>query len=133
MTGPAIQALVSLAGVIALWRLCGRFGLGGDVRIRDDEAAARLASESLDGFHAVQIGIDRAGIGAILRDDLGRVLLLRRHGVHFAARLLDNHSGVRLDRNFLTITTDDRHFGVTTLNLGPQAQVWAGSFRRLGG
>jgi hypothetical protein len=59
-------------------------------------------------------------------------MLLRRHGVHFAARLLERHDGIRLDRQFLTIGTGERTFGTVTLDLGEQAQVWAGSLRRLG-
>ena len=61
------------------------------------------------------------------------MLLLRRHGAHFASRLLDSHAGIRLDRNFLTLATNDRHFGEVTLDLGAQAQVWAASLRRLSG
>lgn len=75
--------------------------------------------------------LDRAGIGALLRDSAGRVMLLRRHGARWAARLLDSHAGVRLDRTFMTIASSDRTFGAVTLDLGDQAQVWAGSLRRI--
>ena len=84
------------------------------------------------GFDATEVTLDRAGIGALLRDADGRVMLIRRHGARFAARLIDRDADTRLDRNFLTIATSDRRFGKVTLDLGPQAQVWAGSFRRLG-
>ena len=127
-----VQGLGSLAAVLLLWLACARLNPGGDPRIRDAETARRLADEAVDGFSAVDIGLDRAGIGALLRDGEGRVMLLRRHGVHYAARLLDGRALVRLDRHFLIITPADRGFGTITLNLGPQAQVWAGSFRRLG-
>ena len=50
----------------------------------------------------------------------------------FAARLLDNHSDTRLDRNFLTIGTGDTSFGKVALDLGDKAQVWAGSLRHVG-
>lgn len=132
MTGLLVQILLSLVGVLLVGLVARWLGLGGDLRIRDEATARRLAAEAIDGFEAVEIAIDRAGIGAVLRDPRDRVLLLRRHGVHFVGRLLDDHSGARLDRNFLTITTGDQQFGTVTLNLGPQAQVWAGSFRRLG-
>ena len=75
--------------------------------------------------------LDRAGIGALLRDSAGRMILLRRHGVHWVARLLDSHAGVRLDRSFMTIATSDKTFGAITLDLGDQAQAWAGSLRRI--
>ena len=55
--------------------------------------------------------MDRAGIGALLRNSRGQVMLLRRHGVHFVARLLDGHGGVRLDRNFLTLSSEGASAG----------------------
>jgi len=93
----------------------------------------RLAGEVLYGFNATDLAIDRAGIGALLRDSQGRIMLLRRHGAHFAARLLDSHADSRLDRNFLTIGTGESTFGKVTLDLGDKAQVWASSLRHLGG
>jgi hypothetical protein len=136
VTGIAVLAIRFAASLIAigLLALLARWlGLGGDLRIRDDAQARDLAREAVPGFEPAEIAIDRAGIGALLRDAAGRVLLLRRHGTHFAARLLDSHAETRLDHNFLTIATSDRSFGAFTLDLGPQAQIWAGSFRRLGG
>jgi hypothetical protein len=133
LAGLALQLAGSLVAILALFLFARWLGLGGDVRLRDEETARRLAQEAIFGFRPVEIGLDRAGIGALMRDAEGRVLLLRRHGTHFAARLLDDHSGVQLNRNFLTIATGDRWFGKVTLDLGPAAQVWAGSFRRLGG
>ena len=132
MIAIAVQVGLSALAIVLLAWLTGWLGLGGDVRLRDEAAARRLAGEAVHGFDAVEVTLDRAGIGGLLRDGRGRVMLLRRHGARFAARLLDSHAGARLDRNFLTITTGDRSFGTVTLDLGPQAQVWAGSFRRLG-
>lgn len=137
MTGPGVTALAfqlggSVAAVLLLTWLAHALGLGGDVRLRDEATARRLAGNAIAGFTPVTLVLDRAGIGALLRDADDRVMLLRRHGVHFAARLLDSHAGARLDRNFLTLTTGDRWFGAVTLDLGPAAQEWAGSFRRLG-
>ena len=128
----AIQLLSSLAAVLLLAACAWRLGLGGDVRIRDESEARQLAQEAIWGFEAVAVGLDRAGIGALLRDAAGRVMLLRRHGVHFAARLLESHEGIRLDRNFLVIATGERAFGTVTLDLREEAQAWAGTLRRLG-
>ena len=126
------QFAISLAAVLLLVLLARQLGLGGDVRLRG-EAQARAESEAaLGGFDPVDIAIDRAGIGALLRDGQGRVMLLRRHGAQFAARLLDSHADTRLDRNFLTIGTGETTFGQITLDLGDRAQVWAASLRRLG-
>jgi len=108
-------------------------GLGQDVRLRDESHARQLANAAVSDFEAASLTLDRARTGALLRDGNGRVMLLRRHGAHFAARLLDNHAFARLDRNFLTIGTGETAFGSVTLDLGDQAQVWASSFRRLEG
>lgn len=132
MSQAAIQLGGSLVAILLLAWLAQRLGLGGDPRIRDESEARRLAGEAIWGFEAVEIGLDRAGTGALLRDRAGRVLLLRRHGAHFAARLLDSHEGIRLDRNFLVIAAGERAFGTVTLDLREQAQTWAGTLRRLG-
>ena len=131
MIGQALQFAGSLIAILALAWLARRLGLGGDPRLRDPEQARRLASEALCGFEANDLVLDRAGIGALLRDSSGRIMLLRRHGVHWVARLLDSHAGIRLDRNFMTIATSDRAFGAITLDLGDQAQTWASSLRRV--
>ncbi len=131
MSALAVQLAASLAAIVLLAGLAHWLGLGGDVRLRDESEACELAAAALAGFAAREVVLDRARIGALLRDSQGRVMLLRRHGVHFAARLLDSHAGVRLDRNFLHIATRDRSFGAVTLDLGPAAQAWAGSLRHL--
>ena len=131
MIGQALQFAGSLIAILALAWLARRLGLGGDPRLRDPEQARRLASEALCGFEANDLVLDRAGIGALLRDSSGRIMLLRRHGVHWVARLLDSHAGIRLDRSFMTISTSDRAFGAITLDLGDQAQTWASSLRRV--
>jgi len=130
-------ALILLAGstvaVVLLALLARALGLGGDPRLRDEAAVRAIAEAAVCGFEPVEMAIDRAGIGALLRDAQGRVMLIRRHGAHFAGRLLDRRTDARLNHNFLTIATGERSFGSITLDLGAQAQVWAGSFRRLGG
>ncbi|MFM5953488.1 MAG: hypothetical protein ACKOPE_04200 [Novosphingobium sp.] len=127
-----IQVGASLLAILLLAWAVGRMGLGADVRIRDEAQARQLARAAVFGFRPRELALDRAGIGALLRDDQGRVMLLRRHGAHFAARLLDSHAFARLDRNFLTIGTGEKAFGSVTLDLGENAQIWASSLRRLG-
>lgn len=124
--GGSLVAILALAG-IARW-----LQLGEDVRLRDMDEARALAEAAVCGFDPVEIALDRAGIGALLRDAQGRVLLLKRHGARFAARLLSGHRDSRLDRNFLTVSTGDKRFGTVTLDLGAEAGVWAASLRRLG-
>ncbi len=121
----------SLVAILVLAWLAYKLGLGGDARIRSEEQARELAEEAICGFDAVDVAIDRAGMGALLRARDGRVLLLRRHGTHFASRLLDGHAHTRLDQGFLTLATSDRTFGSVTFDLGQQAGEWAASLRRL--
>ena len=132
MVAQLIQLGASLAAILLLAGLARWLGLGRDVRLQGEAEARRLAQAALCGFVPAELAIDRAGIGALLRDHQGRVMLLRRHGAHFAARLLDSHAFARLDRNFLTVGTGEARFGKITLDLGDQAAVWASSLRRLG-
>jgi len=134
--GPALiiaaQTLVSLIMVIALWLVARALRLGGDERIADKAHAAHLAEAAMTGFHAEDITLDRARIGALVRNSEGRILLIRRHGARFVASELTTHADIRLDRHTLTLETGDRRFGTLTLDLGAEAQIWAASLRRLG-
>ena len=127
----AIQLALSAALILAVAWLARKLALGSDVRLRDEGEARALARAAVCGFEPRELTLDRAGIGALARDRDGRVMLLRRHGAQFAARLLDSHAFARLDRNFLTIGSGERYFAPVTLDLGEQAQVWAASLRRL--
>ena len=133
MTAELLKLAGSIAAILALAWAARRMDLGGDRRIRSEAEARALADEAICGFDPVDMAIDRAGIGALLRDAEGRILLLRRHGAHFAARLLDSHAFARLDQGFLTIGTGETRFGKVTLDLGPKAQVWAAGLRHLQG
>jgi len=127
--------LLKLGGSIAAILFIAWFArflrLGGDVRIRSEEQAREIANETCCGFDPVEIAIDKAGIAALLRDADGRHLLVRRHGVQWAGRLLDRHNDSRLDQNFLTVGTGEKTFGSVTLNLGSQASHWAAGLRNL--
>ncbi len=127
-----IMAGVSLIAILLVSLLSSKLGLGGDNRLRSEDQARELAAATVCGFDPVDIALDRAGIGALLRDEAGQVMLLRRHGAHFVGRLLDQNAFARLDRHLLTIGPGERLFGGITLDLGDQAQVWAASLRRLG-
>lgn len=128
----AVTTLISLVMVLGLYALSRALGLGGDVRLTDAGHARALAEASVTGFDPVDISLDRARIGALVRSRDGRVMLIRRHGARFVGRVLTSHEGVRLDRTTLTLDTEDRAFGTLTLDLGAAAQEWAASLRRLG-
>lgn len=121
----------SAVAILTLAWLARTMGLGGDVRIRDANHARFLANQAIDGFEPVDLVLDKAGIGALLRDADGRQLLLRRHGAAWVGRLLDNRVEARLDHDFLTIGTGEAAFGKITLHLGDAAQIWAAGLRRL--
>ena len=131
MTILLLKLAGSVVAILFLAWFAHWLNLGGDVRIRSDEQAREIADQVLCGFDPVDIAIDKAGIGALMRDAEGRHLLVRRHGAQFAGRLLDRHSDTRLDQNFLTVGTGEKTFGKVTLNLGPQAQYWAAGLRHL--
>ncbi len=131
MTIVLLKLAGSIVAILFLAWLAKYLKLGGDLRIRSDEQARAIAGQVLYGFEPVDIAIDKAGIGALMRDAGGRHLLVRRHGAQFAGRLLDRHSDTRLDQNFLTVGTGEKTFGKVTLNLGPQAQYWAAGLRHL--
>lgn len=131
--GFAAQIAGSLIAILALAWIAHRLGLGGDARVRSEDEVRVLADEAIHGFEPVDIALDRAGMGALCRDGAGRVLLLRRHGSHWASRLLDSHAHTRLDQGFLTLATADRRFGSVTFDLGDKAPIWAASLRRITG
>ena len=131
MTIILLKLAGSVVAIFFLAWLAKYLKLGGDLRIRSDEQARAIADQVLYGFEPVDIAIDKAGIGALMRDAGGRHLLVRRHGSQFAGRLLDRHSDTRLDQNFLTVGTGEKTFGKVTLNLGSQAQYWAAGLRHL--
>ena len=121
----------SLLAILGLAWLAKLLNLGGDLRIRDAAHAREIANEAVYGFDATDIVIDRAGMGALLKDAQGHQMLIRRHGAGFVGRLLDQNIEARLDQNFLTIGTGERTFGTITLNLGDAAQYWAAGLRHL--
>lgn len=131
MTLELLKLAGSVAAILFIAWLARYWGLGGDVRLRSEDQARAIAEEVIVGFEPTQIAIDKAGIGALMRDAQGRHLLVRRHGAQWAGRLLDRHSETRLDQNFLTVGTGERTFGTVTLNLGDQAQYWAAGLRHL--
>lgn len=129
--GALIQLAASLVAVLFVAWLVKAMGLGADPRIADAAHAIRLAEEAETGFGGVDVARDRAGYAAIVRNAEGRMMLVRAHGNHFAARAVDASVIGRLDKNFLTLATPERTFGAVTLQLGKDAGVWAARMRAL--
>lgn len=126
-----IQLGASLVAVFFVAWLVKRMGLGADPRIQDADHAIRLAEEAEAGFNGVEVARDRAGFSAIVRNAGGRMMLVRAHGNHFAARPVDTEVVGRLDKDFLTLTMPEKTFGSVTLQLGKEAGMWASRMRDL--
>ena len=124
-----IRLGASLLAVFFVACLVGKMGLGADPRIEDEAHAIRLAEEAEAGFRGVEVARDRAGFAAIVRNAEGRMMLVRAHGNHFAARPVDGSVEGRLDKDFLTLTMPERTFGAVTLQLGKDAGMWASRMR----
>lgn len=124
-----IQLGASLAAVLFIAWLVRTIGLGADPRIQDAEHAIRLAEEAETGFRGIEVARDRAGFAAIVRNAEGRMMLVRAHGNHFAARPVDASVEGRLDKDFLTLKMPERTFGAVTLQLGKDAGMWASRMR----
>ena len=107
----SLVAILALAG-IALW-----LKLGPASKLESEGAARAAAEEAVSGFEPVEIGLDREGRGALLRDTEGRILLLRPHGTHFAGRLLTPAARMELDGEVLSVDTAERRFGAARLTL----------------
>lgn len=122
----------SLLAVLAVAWLVKGMKLGGEARIRDAAHAIRLAEEAEVGFGGTEVALDKAGYAAIVRNPAGRQLLVRAHGVQFAAREVDRSFTGRLDKDFLTLTAPERTFGSVTLQLGREAGLWASRLREIG-
>ena len=131
MTAVLVQTGASLAAVLFVAWLVGKLGLGADPRIEDAAHAIRLAEEAEAGFCGTDVARDRAGFAAIVRNAEGRMMLVRAHGNHFAARPVDRAMMARLDKDFLTLTPSERTFGAVTLQLGKEAGVWAARMREI--
>src|SRR3546814_7539379 len=100
-----------------------------EMRISDWSSDVCSSDLAEAGFGGVEVARDRAGFAAIVRNAEGRMLLIRAHGNHFAARPVDASVIGRLDKDFLTLTMPERTFGAVTLQLGKEAGMWASRMR----
>ncbi|MBA4047128.1 MAG: hypothetical protein C0476_01155 [Sphingomonas sp.] len=92
----------SLIAVLALGGLAGLLGLG-KARGIDSASACAEAEAMLSGFVAHHAIIGSDGAAALVHGSDGSVAVLKRHGVHFAARrvaasaVCDTADGWRVD------------------------------------
>ena len=100
-----LQFLGSLVAILALAALAWWLKLGPEPRLGCREEALRAADEAVSGFEPLDCAIDAEGRGALLRDEHGRVLLLRPHGSHFAGRILTAAATARVEGEQIVIDT----------------------------
>lgn len=122
----------SLVAIVAMTLVAHWLGLGAEPRIADADHARRLADEAHCGFQAVDVAIANDEKAALLRDRAGRVMMLRPHGNHFVARLLDPSISVRLERGRLILSFAETMFDEVALDLGEEAAAWASRIEILG-
>lgn len=131
MINVLVQAGVSLAAISGVAWLVKKMKLGVEPRILDEAHALRLAEEAEAGFDGTEVARDRGGYSAIVANGDGRMMLIRAHGNHFAARSIDSRVMMRLDKQFLILTVPERSFGPVALKLDKQASIWAAKMRNL--
>jgi hypothetical protein len=118
-----IGELIKLAGlafvILAIAWFVRRLGLGvTHSRINNAAHAIALAEEAECGFAGITAAVDTAGYGALVTNASGAVMLIRAHGVRFAARRIGPGWHARLDRRMLTLSAIETSFGTVTLDFG---------------
>lgn len=125
-----IQFLISLVAILALAGVAVWLGLGGKVALNTDQDIAASAAEAMDGFEATQFAKDTHGKAALARDNNGRIMLLKAHGNHIAARMLDGNASANANENTITIATGDYWYGSAEMQC-EQPQIWADAINAL--
>lgn len=124
MDGAVLQIGGSLVAILILAAIAWALKLGPSARIEDEDDARRFAREADTRFDPQNASVSRGNEAAILDDRQGRIMVLRRHGTHFAGRVLEPGAHATRHDGKLTIATTDRRFGLVTLDLGDAAQAW---------
>ena len=132
MDDQLLQLLGSLAAILALAAIAWALKLGQGPVVADAEEAFGLAREADTGFDPAEAMVSQDGATAILADAKGRIMVLKRHGTHFAARLLEPGAQAACSNGILLVTPADRRFGAVRLDLGEQAQAWESRVNALG-
>lgn len=127
-----LQLLGSLGAILALAAIAWALRLGQPPLLEDAAHARALAREADTGFDPAEAALSRDRAAAILTDGEGRIMVLRRHGTHFAARILEPGARARCDGEALVVATTDRRFGEVRLDLAEDSRSWASRIGALG-
>ena len=133
MDGQLLQLGGSLVAILVLAAIAWALKLGSSPGITDEAEARRLASEADTGFDPCEVALSQDKASAILADSQGRIMVLRKHGTHFAARVLEPGASAQVEDGILTITPTDRTFGKVVLDLGAAASAWESRVHALTG
>ena len=120
----------SLIAILALAGLAAWLKLGHEPALESEEDARRAADHAIDGFEPVRFGLDAQRRGALLEDRDGRILLLKRHGNHFAGRLLGPETVCNADAGMLSVDCGERRFGPVSMQIADTA-YWEDAIDRL--
>ena len=120
----------SLVAILALAGLSAFLKLGGTARLESASDAVRIAQEVVDGFEPVEVAIDSEGAAALLCDDAGNVMLLKRHGNKFAGRLIASNASARVEDDTLIVASGERLYGQVALRID-DPDAWAHRIDRL--
>lgn len=120
----------SLITILALFVLAKWLKLGGKP-VLGDKAAVRLAAgEVEDGFDAVRVSISRDKLAALASDPFGRIMVIKRHGNHFAGRILNDSASAREMVDGLIVDCGESQFRPVQMTLS-DSSAWADRINRL--
>lgn len=129
-----LQTAGSLVAILALAGLAWWLRLGGSPLLTDDDAVRRAASEVDFGFAPVAIARDAKGTAALVRDALGRIMVIKRHGNRFAGRVLGPAARAAIGRDSghiaLAVDCGESRFGEVLLDLS-DPDAWADAINAL--
>lgn len=125
-----LQSVASLVAIFGLFILAKWMGLGGNPKLENGKDITRAADEVEAGFEAARWSISKEGKAALLQDETGRIMLIRRHGNRFAGRVLTSSAKVREVVDGLLVDPSEPMFGELRLTLN-DASFWADAINRL--
>ena len=122
----------SLVTILALFALARWMKLGGRPSIDSEDTAQSIAHQVEDGFEAQRVSISRAKDAALLRENAGRIMVIKRHGGNFAGRILTGQASGREEVDALVVDpgSAEKQFGHVRLRLD-DAAYWADAINRL--
>lgn len=126
-----LQFVGSLIAIFVLAALVWKLGLGAAPKLTSEADVLRAADEIVSGFEPVEIALDREGTGALAQDAAGRILMIRRHGSHFAGRELGSEAEGKILDGKLHVSTMQTQFGSAAFEV-PNAAHWVSAIERIG-